>query len=319
MHTWPDHAPLPFATNRRKRARVQNPPKSAAAIITAPAAATSLAIWRSLSRSSQPVARSLAASLTCVPRSPALPRSYASPARLSLTSDGGRISSNYGMKKSPSTRCRMVKVPGPGTIHRRVRQWFRRLLPRSLVRRHMASGAAGPAIHVHNVERDVAHRHCLPTLGPPLGTEEDPLALQQLISMHCLGVRHMPARRGYGTETQPCNSPLATTYACSFVTSPALTTASQTHSAGPSSSASAVWFPTRRLPHHHSQVPNPTMDSHIRLQLNGRFSRQFKFLEIPATAPRARRTCVAPPPPPSPACLPFSCCFVSPALGSYLH
>ena len=80
-------------------------------------------------------------------------------------------------RKRPPTPPRMVKVSGPGTVHRRVRKWFRRLLPRSLVRGHMVSRAAGPTIHIHNVERDVAHRRCLPTLGPPLGTEEDPLQL----------------------------------------------------------------------------------------------------------------------------------------------
>ena len=34
--------------------------------------------------------------------------------------------------------------------------------------------------------------------------------------------------------------------------------------------------PTRRLPHHHSPVPNPTTDSRIRLQFAKRSSRQLK-------------------------------------------
>ena len=81
-------------------------------------------------------------------------------------------------RKGRPARPRMVKIPRPGTVHRRVWQCFRRLLPGSLVRGHIASGAASPTVHIHNVERDVAHRHCLPTLGLPLGTEEDPLALR---------------------------------------------------------------------------------------------------------------------------------------------
>ena len=37
--TWPEHTPRPFATSRRKRVQALNQPKSAAATITAPAAA----------------------------------------------------------------------------------------------------------------------------------------------------------------------------------------------------------------------------------------------------------------------------------------